>query len=727
MRRALLGIDLSWRRWLGTALAAGAILAFALPLCRRGLVLSDEGYILQQALDMLGGKVLYRDLDAFVTPGIWWLVAATFQIVEPSVAASRIPVVVGFLAMIAVSWRIVARVAGRSAAAASIVGLLVAAVWAFPAWTFAFYSPFAMLFVLAALDALLSWRDTQRPRSLVWMGLWLGAAIAFKQNYGALAAVGAALGVLAVRLEHSASFFPALRAAIGDVARGAAGALVVGTLMLASLAWNGSLGAAFQSLVVHPFEFGDMHGIPYLGLGAFFDPIPLLGLERLTYGSTRLYKAEALPFDLGALHVLERLHVLAYWLPPAIFAIGIALARAPRPPHRGIDAPLACVVAICGVTFAGVFPRADFNHLMNVYQGVVVCGAIVVARVLERLPSPRPFWAKATCRAGVAVLALYAAAAAFWYQDLIRQIDTDLGVRRGGVLVSRDEAAVLGGTLQFIRKNTRNGDALLTVPDLSMVNFLAERKMPSRYYNLYEHHIAHDSGAGVVEGSRSSGARLAITTPGNFFSDRVGLREYAGVLLDHLRRDFDMGPRLANGSFLSLTRREQPRPATDRTEILEDCDLDPMGTRGRVVREQLLFSSLQHFVSDDHLDLFITTRCVVTVPDDGELVVRMGHLEPLTAEAGATASAEVLVEREDGFEELLSESFQVVGPPAFSFPAPREFRADVSHLAGERVILVFRSRAHGKVVPHVDALGEFAVLWEDPRIESPPRQAGSDD
>ncbi len=727
MRRPFQGIDLSWKRWLGPVLAAAAILAFVLPLCRRGLVLSDEGYILQQALDMLGGKVLYRDLDAFVTPGIWWLVAATFHVVEPSVAASRIPVVVGFLAMIAVSWRIVVRVAGRGAAAAAVGGLLVSAVWAFPAWTFAFYSPFAMLFVLAALDALLSWRDTPRPRSLVWMGVWLGAAITFKQNYGALAALGAALGILAIRLEDSASSFQALRAALGDVARAAASALVVGGVVLAILAWEGALGAAFQSLVVHPFEFGDMHGIPYLGLGALFDPIPLLGLDRLVYGSTRLYKAEALPFDLGALHVFERLHALAYWFPPVIFAVGLALVRASKPPHRGIDAPLACVVAVCGLTFAGVFPRADFNHLMNVYQGVVVCGAIVVARVLGRLPSPRPFWARTLCGAGAAVLALYAAAAAFWYQDLIRQMDTDLGVRRGGVLVSRDEAAVLGGTLQFIRKNTRNGEALLTIPDLSMVNFLSERKMPSRYYNLYEHHIAHDAGTGVVEGSRSSGARLAITTPTNFFSDRVGLRDYASVLMDHLRRDFEMGPRLANGSFLTLARRDLPLPATDRTEILEDCDLAPMGTRGRVVREQLLFSSLQHFVSDDHLDLFITTRCVVTVPDDGELVVRMGHLEPLTAEAGATASAEVLVVRENGFEELMSESFRVVGPPAFSFPAPQEFRADVSHLAGERVILVFRSRVHGKVVPHVDALGEFAVLWEDPRIETPPRRAGPDD
>jgi len=40
-------------------LLAGVLLfAFAVPLCRRSIVLADEGYILLQSLDLLSGKVL---------------------------------------------------------------------------------------------------------------------------------------------------------------------------------------------------------------------------------------------------------------------------------------------------------------------------------------------------------------------------------------------------------------------------------------------------------------------------------------------------------------------------------------------------------------------------------------------------------------------------------------------------------------------------------------------
>ena len=170
----------------GVAIAASALLvAFALSLCRRSISLSDEGYLLLQSLDMLDGKVLYRDMDAFVAPGIWFLVAGLFSFVEPSVLASRSLALAGLLATYGLGFRIVARVADRGHAWAAVAGLAVFTVWAFPAWTFTFYSPFAVLFALAALDRLLAWRETRRERSLLMAGLWLGLSVAFKQNYGA--------------------------------------------------------------------------------------------------------------------------------------------------------------------------------------------------------------------------------------------------------------------------------------------------------------------------------------------------------------------------------------------------------------------------------------------------------------------------------------------------------------------------------------------------------------
>ena len=54
----------------GTFVASAVVVAFAYSLCRRGINLTDEGYLLSQVVDMLAGKVLYRDMDAFVAPGI---------------------------------------------------------------------------------------------------------------------------------------------------------------------------------------------------------------------------------------------------------------------------------------------------------------------------------------------------------------------------------------------------------------------------------------------------------------------------------------------------------------------------------------------------------------------------------------------------------------------------------------------------------------------------------
>ena len=112
-----------------------AVVAFGYALCLRGIVLTDEGYLLLQSWDMAQGKVLYRDMDAFVAPGVWFLLSTLFRIFEPSVFVSRMAVLACFVATVAVSARIVERLAGTRTALGTLVAFLVVAVWGFPAWT----------------------------------------------------------------------------------------------------------------------------------------------------------------------------------------------------------------------------------------------------------------------------------------------------------------------------------------------------------------------------------------------------------------------------------------------------------------------------------------------------------------------------------------------------------------------------------------------------------------
>jgi hypothetical protein len=117
------------------------LLIFVVPLAMRSITLADEGYLLLQALDLANGKVLYRDMDAFVTPGVWFLLAGVFKFAGPSVWVSRVPIIIAWLALMVVSYRISVRFAPRSWGLVCVVLMMACTVWAFPAWTFSFYSP----------------------------------------------------------------------------------------------------------------------------------------------------------------------------------------------------------------------------------------------------------------------------------------------------------------------------------------------------------------------------------------------------------------------------------------------------------------------------------------------------------------------------------------------------------------------------------------------------------
>ncbi len=523
----------------GSLLVAGALLlAFGFTLARRGIVMSDEGYLLLQAVDMLDGKRLYRDMDSFVAPGVWLLLAGWFRLVEPSVIASRVLALGGFLATTGVVHRCTLRLAGRGAAAGAVLALAVFAVWAFPAWTFSFYSPYAVLFALLALERLLAWQLSRRRRDLVLCGAALGLALVFKQNYGVLACVAAGIGWLAIRCEARASAAP--RTALGEGLALAAGAAAIGLPLLAWLVAVGAFGAAFESLVLQPFGgFLGRHDIAYLPLSELVHKSKMAGAGRLTYGAWA-FTHTALRFDWPRPLVrgIEWLHVILYWLPPGFLAGAAALAFAARDARRRFDAGLLAAVAVAGAVFLGVFPRADFNHLVNVLQPTIIVAAVVSARALARARRrPRGVFAVATA-AAAATLSVYAAVAGYWYVDLLRTLTAKISQPRGGVLVSEAEKGMLDFEITRIQAATQPGDAVLTIPAGAMLNFLAERPMPSRYYNLYAVHIAGDQGAGVVAGARASGVKLAVTDYDDFFSERSRLRDYAPLLVDFVRREF---------------------------------------------------------------------------------------------------------------------------------------------------------------------------------------------
>jgi len=651
------------QRLLFGLLLAGCGLAFVIPLAIRCITMADEGYLLLQSLDMLEGKVLYRDMDAFVTPGIWFVLAGTFKIFGPSVLVSRIPVVLAYVCLIGLSYRITALVAGRKYGLATVAIMMACTVWAFPAWTFAFYSPFSVLFGLAALERLLCWRGARADRDLILAGLSFGLSILFKQNYGVLALIGGCFALMAFHLERREALARSLAASLKDaiwLAAGVAGIAIPCVLYLAS---QGVLATAFESLVIHPFEFSGKHDIEYVDIGAAFHSNFMTDtVEMMTYAAQPVYRTPMPGGWVGDFRLIERLHVLLYWFPPLIFILGLTMALIPGAPGSSegsgedeppIDGGLLAVVCVSFFLFLGVFPRADFNHLINVYQPVVIAGVVSWAGFVRSLPKPRGFGYRVGAVGMLLLLSAYFAVAAYWYRGLVQILDTEVAGPRGGVRVSPLEAASINFVLENVDRISDPSEALLTIPDIAMLNFLSARPMPSPYYNLYEHHIAHDGGAAVVAGAEKLGVSVAVTRLNNFFSDRVGLRDYAPLLTEYLDTNFKQIYTVGNGDYIIYDRLVTPLPVENFHSILDDCDWKE--TEGDIVDHLLYRTVYQNLGLGTQLDeRSVETRCRVRVPPaGGELVWRFDYRKPIGLPTQATLRVDVLA-RSSGVLDTLS-------------------------------------------------------------------------
>ena len=228
--------------------------------------------MLQQSLDLLQGQVIYRDMDSFVAPGMWFLLAGVFKVFGASVFVSRMLMLAVFLGLGLIGYRIVAPLAGWRYGLASVFSLLLFSIWAFPTWTFAFYSPVAILLALAALERLLAWQRSQRNLDLALTGLFLGLSICFKQNYGVFALIGAALGYAAMRFENKDGRTKILNGVPRDVALVSVAMIVVGAPFLIYFLAHGVVVDAWLSLVVHPFEFAGRHDIAYAAFSDLWKP-----------------------------------------------------------------------------------------------------------------------------------------------------------------------------------------------------------------------------------------------------------------------------------------------------------------------------------------------------------------------------------------------------------------------------------------------------------------------
>jgi hypothetical protein len=383
-----------------------------------------------------------------------------------------------------------------------------------------------------------------------------------------------------------------------------------------------------------------------------------------------------------------------------------------------IHGGLLSVLSVCFFLFLGVFPRADFNHLINVYQPVVIAGAASFGVLFGRRADGSTLVRRSVAVALTAVLSVYLGVTGYWYYALVRTMNMEVGGERGGVLVAPPDASSLNQVLRNLEVFGNSEDALLTVPDISMLNFLSKRPMPSAYYNLYEHHISHDGGAAVAAGAEKNGASVAITRLNNFFSDRIGLREYAPVLTEYIDTNFEQRYTIGRSEYLLYTRRAKPVAPERFESVLEDCDQQ---SEKATVEKHLLFHTLYQTIGVglNSGEESLTTRCRVKVPSaGGEFVWQLEYSNPAVLRSPTTLMVEVLVESRQGRDRVFSKTYTVKtrNSRMSRFPAPHEYRVDLSDYAGSSINLIMRSTRSGLVVMSNFSRRSFGTKWQHPRI-----------
>lgn len=168
--------------FLNKAILITAVILYLAFIQFRGIIFSDEGYILNSAWRMILGQVPYRDFDMVYTPASFLAVFGIFKVIGVSVFSGRVLMFLVSAVTFGLTFKIIRRFSGSLGMAA--LGSLVYLVWGPGQINFPWPTMFAITFGTAATFFLLKNRG-QTGWLTVLAGFLVMATILSKQNLGA--------------------------------------------------------------------------------------------------------------------------------------------------------------------------------------------------------------------------------------------------------------------------------------------------------------------------------------------------------------------------------------------------------------------------------------------------------------------------------------------------------------------------------------------------------------
>lgn len=495
----------SRRRALGLAVVVAAFL-YALWFHDKGIVMGEEGQILSEAESILAGRVLYRDIDGFVAPGVWYLTAGLMKLGGPSLNATRIMMAVLYALTVGVVWALSCRAASVVAALGACLALALLKVLAFPLGVFVFYTEFAVFFGLAALWALLAYEQEGGRWRLAAAGLAVALGIVFKQNLGGYVALASAAWLL---LYHRSR---------RELLAFAAPPVAVGAIVLLYFGAEGALPAMLRGLFYVPFAgFYDVVGLPYF---AAFAPRALTPSESyqylpLLFWEERFYRPW---WGEGWAPVARGISIALYAFPLVVSSAVVAAALLRRSVGRERLLLLLGALAL----FLGCFPRPDFAHLNQNLVGFFPLTAAVV-------------WHSPRRRLLAAGLAPLLAGMAVFCGVILRNFPYTARFEhpRARLWVSEPVREALTDVLDWIERSIPPREPFVFYPSGGMYRFLTGRLAPQRYTVLLPPNIGHDAGAEVARNLEALRVRYVLYSVAPL-QGVPPLEEFAPVLHEYI-------------------------------------------------------------------------------------------------------------------------------------------------------------------------------------------------
>jgi hypothetical protein len=460
-------------RWMAWGLAAGALLFF-LPGLFWGL---PGGKSINGALQILDGRVPYRDFWTMYAPGMFYLTAGVFKLFGFEVVFQGAVLLLIKTAIPAVYYLLVRRLGLPRLPAISLSLIIAAAMWGVQLEIKSYYP--ALLLLLISLTLVVRYLQEGSGRRLVWAGVWAGLAACFKHDVAAYVTLAIAIGLVLSWMLAKGRRPDQWLAPVKAITYLALGTCVFFIPVAALVAFNAGPDA-WQDLIVFPgTDFRKVRGERYPPVLPRFDGL----LEWLELGGLRRGRAAFNHLSQWAL----------CYLPQYVFLVACAVLVTKW--RQLNSAALASVLTIlAAMPFFWMAAHVQRNtHLMS----MAILSGLLGAIAWGRLKKPMPSWTKVSMVALASVYGMALLISPLMQAYLIRiqwpeRQTLDLPGVRWLRLPQRDYE-VYEPIGSFLRERTRSDEFIFSgveKHDAIVINnpkfhYLADRLSCCRYGELH--------------------------------------------------------------------------------------------------------------------------------------------------------------------------------------------------------------------------------------------------